>query len=95
MRDGQCEPRRTLQSQAELEGLQYPEDTDKTLCSLQRYPRVSEMFKRYNVALPSSASVERLLSVGGMKHSQKKSSSSVLIFESLLLQRVNKNVTVI
>ena len=89
MQDGQCEPRRTLQSQAELEGLQYLEDTDKTLRSLQRYPRVSEMFKRYNVALPSSAAVERLFSVGGMISTAKRNRLRPSLFESLLLQRVN------
>ena len=49
--DGQSEPRMTLQSQAELEGLQYLEDTDKTLSSLRHCPRFSEVFKKYSVAL--------------------------------------------
>ena len=69
MQDGQSELRMALQSQAELDSLQYLEDTDKTLSSFRRYPRVSEVFKKYNVALPSSAAVERLFSVCGMINS--------------------------
>ena len=87
MQDGQSEPRMILESHTELEGLQYLEDTDKTLSSLRRYPRVSEVFKKYrpNVALPLSAAVERLFSVQSGwndKHSQKESSSSVVVRES-------------
>ena len=87
--DGQSEPRMTLQSQAELEGLQYLENTDKTLSSLRRYPRVSEVFKKYNVALPSSAAVERLFSVARMISTAKRNRLRPSLFENLLLQRVN------
>ena len=45
MQGGQSEPRMTLQSQAELEGLQYLKDTELT----SNYPRVSEVFKKYNM----------------------------------------------
>src|SRR6218665_136383 len=44
MVDSDGKPRTTLQSQAELQGLQHLEDSDRTLTSLERYPLV-----RYNV----------------------------------------------
>jgi hypothetical protein len=78
-----------MQSHAELEGLQYLKDNDKTLNSLQRYPAVREMFIKYNVALPSSAAVERLFSIGGMLGTAKRNRLKPALFESLLLQRVN------
>jgi hypothetical protein len=78
-----------LQSHTELEGLQYLEDSDKSLLSLQRYSNVGDMFIKYNVALPSSAAVERLFSVGGMVGTAKRNRLKPALFESLLLQRVN------
>ena len=85
MQDSKSEPRMILQSQAELEGLQYLHDTDKTLSSLRRYPRVSEAFNKYNVALPSSAALERLFRVGGMISTAKRNLLRPSLFESLLL----------
>ena len=87
--DGQSEPRMTLQSQAELEGLQYLEDTDKTLSSLRHCPRFSEVFKKYSVALPSSAAVEHLFGVARMISTAKRNRLRPSLFENLLLQRVN------
>jgi hypothetical protein len=47
------------------------------------------IFRKYNVALPSSAAVERLFSIGGMIGSAKRNRLRPALFESLLLQRVN------
>jgi len=57
-------PRTTLQSQAELQGLQYLEDSDRTLSSLERYPlvRYRPMFRKFHGGLPSSAAVKRFFS---------------------------------
>lgn len=79
----------SVQSQAQLEGMQYLEDGDKSVSSLNRYPRVCRMFRKYNVALPSSAAVERLFSIGGMICTAKRNRLSEKLFESLLLQRTN------
>lgn len=82
-------PSLSLQSRGEIQGLQYLEDRDKTLHSLNRYPEVRDLFIKYNVALPSSAAVERLFSVAGMIATVKRNRLRPSLFESLLLQRVN------
>ena len=79
----------TLQSQAELQGLQYLEDSDRTLSSLSRYPVIRKLFRQCNVALPSSAAVERLFSVAGMICTAKRNRLKPQLFEKLLLQRQN------
>ena len=61
------------------------DDTDKTLSSLRRHPRVFEVFKKFNVALPSSAAVERLFRVGGMISTAKRILLRPSLFESFLL----------
>jgi len=63
--------------------------SDRTLSSLGQFPRVRAMFMKYNVALPSSAPVERLFSVGGMICTAKRNRLRPELFEKLLLQRVN------
>lgn len=93
MADADEEPRMTLHSQAELQGLQYLEDSDRTLGSLERYPLVRNMFRKFNVGLPSSAAVERLFSIGGMICSAKRNRLSPQLFEKLLLQRVNNRAS--
>lgn len=82
-------PTMTIHSQAELQALQYLDDPDRTLDSLSRYPLVRNMFRKFNVGLPSSASVERLFSIGGMIGTAKRNRLQPALFEKLLLQRVN------
>jgi hypothetical protein len=89
MADADGEPRTTLHSQAELQGLQYLEDSDRALSVLNKYPLVRSMFRKFNVGLPSSAAVERLFSVGGMICTAKRNRLSPQLFEKLLLQRIN------
>jgi len=71
MADSDGEPRTTLQSQAEFDFMAI-EDSDRTLSSLERYPLVCYMFRKFNVGLPSSAKVEQLFSYGGMTCSAKR-----------------------
>ena len=52
MADGDGEPRTTLQSQTELHGLQYLEDSDRTLSSLERDPLVRYIQKFKNLGGP-------------------------------------------
>jgi len=59
MADSDGEPRTTLQSQGELQGLKYLEDSDRILSSLERYPVVHYMFRKFNVGLPSSSSCDK------------------------------------
>ena len=56
--------------------------------TLKQYPYVRDLFIKYNVALPSSAAVERLFSIAGMVATAKRNRLRPALFESLL-QRVN------
>lgn len=73
----------------DLEVLNYLQDASRTLDSLDRYPSIKQIFKRYNTALPSSAPVERLFSFAGLIHSPKRRRLSDTNFEKLVLLKAN------
>ena len=73
----------------ELEVLNYLQDTSKALNSLDRYPTIKKLFRRYNTTLPSSAAVERLFSFAGMVHTPKRSRLSDSKLEELVLLKAN------
>ena len=50
---------------AESEAVEYFKNA-KTLECLSRYPKIKQLFLKYNVTIPSSALVERLFSVGSL-----------------------------
>ncbi|KZS09562.1 Uncharacterized protein APZ42_026183 [Daphnia magna] len=56
---------------------------------LVNYPTILKIYKRFNAALPSSASLERLFSQGGLILTPKRSSLSDPYFEMLLFLKVN------
>ena len=58
--------------------------------SLNNYPTQKKMYMRYNAALPSSASVERLFSAGGQIFRPTRSNLSDESFKRLLFLMVNK-----
>ncbi|KAK4021436.1 hypothetical protein OUZ56_003352 [Daphnia magna] len=73
------------------------EDTDGTTSSksdpspvklhkrkLSKYPTVQKIYKRFNIALQSSASVERLISQGGLIYVPKRTNLIDKSFEMLL-----------
>ena len=62
------------------------------ISSLQRHPLVMKVFIQKNTGLPSSASVERLFSVGGQILTPRRNKLSDEHFEMLLLLRVNKHL---
>lgn len=61
------------------------------LQSLSTFPTIKNIFLRYNTALPSSASVERLFSVAGDICSRKRASMTDRNFEDTLIYRYNIN----
>jgi hypothetical protein len=67
-------------------------DQDKTLLSLNKYPRIKEIFLRFNTALPSSAPVERLFSAGPLILTIRRNRLSDCLFETLLILKVYKRI---
>ena len=65
-------------------------DTSQKLSSLRKYPALKQLFLKYNAALPSSASVERLFSLAGRIFVPLRNGLSDLNFERLLFLKVNK-----
>lgn len=60
----------------------------KMLCE---YPKIKKLFIGYNTALPSSASVERMFSVGGSVLTPHRGRLNDDIVEQQMLLKINKN----
>lgn len=77
-------------SAAEVQAMNFLQDVNTSLCSLNQYPAVKYTFLKYNTTLPSSAPVERLFSFAGIIHCPKRNKLSDSLFEQLVLLKGNE-----
>ncbi|XP_047213323.1 uncharacterized protein LOC124863119 [Girardinichthys multiradiatus] len=70
----------------------YVEGTGKSLECLQDFPRVKQLFLKYNTTLPSSAPVQRLFSQKGNLMTSQRNFLTDDYFERIQLLRYNSNV---
>ena len=70
--------------------IQYLEEKDHTLKSLNQHPSIKKLFLKYNVTLPCSSPVEKLFSIATKVNAPQRSCLSDNTFESLVLLRTNK-----
>lgn len=82
--------RRDLKRKAELEFLQYLNDLDSQITSLNSYPTMKRLFYKYNTCLPSSAPVERLFSFAEIINAPRRHALSDAHFEQLVLLKANR-----
>ncbi|XP_025192770.1 uncharacterized protein LOC112592842 [Melanaphis sacchari] len=66
--------------------------TTKTLECLHSLPTIKRVFVKYNTPLPSSASVERVFSVGGATITKKRTNMTDKHFEQIMLIKCNTQI---
>ena len=72
-------------SQVKAQAMNFLSDADKSLSRLHFFPAVQRLFLKFNTALPSSATVERLFSIAGLIETSTRNRLSDNNFEKLLM----------
>jgi len=75
-----------------VEALNYLDDREKELQILSGYPNVCATFLKYITSLPSSATVERLFSSGGLFLTPCRNKLPDAVFQQLLRQMQTSEV---
>lgn len=90
---GPVKPAVQIQQRGVMEEIRkYMEGTGKSLECLQDFPRVKQLFLRYNTTLPSTAPVQRLFSQKGNLVTSQRNFLTDDYFERIQLLRYNSNV---
>ncbi|XP_067206204.1 uncharacterized protein [Linepithema humile] len=87
-----CEQQRMTEGESEEEELQrfLKSKSCKVEEMLNDYPKIKKLFVKYNTALPSSASVERMFSVGGSVLTPQRGHLYDDTIEQQILLKINK-----
>lgn len=90
---GPVKPAIQIQQRGVMEEIRkYVEGTGKSLECLQDFPRVKQLFLKYNTTLPSTAPVQRLFSQKGNLVTSQRNFLTDDYFERIQLLRYNSNV---
>lgn len=82
---------KTVQNESEEEELQrFLKSNNCNIEMLNDYPKIKKLFIKYNTALPSSASVERMFSVGGSVLTPQRGHLNDDTMEQQILLKINK-----
>ena len=88
--DDEEETPQTQKNLTSIEVLQYLEDPNTNLESLHRYPKIKNVFLKFNTSLTSSAPVERLFSFASIILQERWGRLTDKNFEKLTLLKANK-----
>lgn len=90
---GPAKPAVQIQQRSAMEEVRrYVEGTGKSLECLQDFPRVKQLFLRYNTTLPSTAPLQRLFSQKGNLATSQRNFLTDDYFEHVQLLRYNSNI---
>lgn len=73
----------------DMEILEYLEDRNKEVDSLEKFKTIKQNFVKYNTTIPSSAPVERLFSTAVQIFTPRRNRLSDLLFSKLLFLKGN------
>lgn len=90
---GSVKPAAQLQQRGVMDEVRkYVEGSGKSLDCLQDFPRVKQLFLKYNTTLPSAAPVQRLFSQKGNLVTSQRNFLTDDYFERIQLLRYNRNL---